>query len=126
MKVRNVVVSICETILKIALLVVACMLIYRGANMAYEYGYRIFKEPPMATDEGREVVVTIPEGMSSKEMGELLYKKGLIRDEKLFQLQYMLSEFKKDLLPGKFTLKTSMTVDEMLEAMTVPPAEDEE
>ena len=80
----------------------------------------------MASDEGREVVITIPEGMSSKEMGELLYKKGLIRDEKLFQLQYMLSEYKKDLLPGTFTLKTSMTVDEMLKDMTVEPAEDEE
>lgn len=126
MKIRNVVVSICETILKIAILAVACMVIYRGAIMAYEYGYRIFEEPPMASGEGREVEVTIPEGMSSKEMGELLYKKGLIRDEKLFQLQYMLSEYKKDLLPGTFTLKTSMTVDEMLKTMTIEPAEDEE
>lgn len=126
MKIRDVVVSICETILKVAILAVACMMIYRGATQAYQYGYRIFEEPAMASDEGREVVITIPEGMSSKEMGELLYKKGLIRDEKLFQLQYMLSEYKKDLLPGTFTLKTSMTVDEMLKAMTVEPAEDEE
>ena len=50
--------------------------------------------------------------------------KGLIRDEKLFRIQYFLSEFKEDLLPGTFTLRTNMTVEEMLKAMTVNPEEE--
>ena len=123
MKVRDIVLTVCETILKIAIVVVIGIFIYRGALIAYDYGYRIFEEAPMSEGEGREVVITIPEGMSAQEMGELLYKKGLIRDEKLFRIQYFLSEYKKDLLPGTFTLRTNMTVEEMLKAMTIEPEE---
>lgn len=128
MKVRDIVLTVCETILKVAIIAIIVMFIYRGALLAYDYGYRIFEEPPMAGEgmEGREVVVTIPEGMSAKEMGQLLFMKGLIRDEKLFRIQHMLSEYKKDLLPGTFTLSTSMTVDEMLKAMTIAPETEEE
>ncbi len=124
MKARDIVLTVCETIIKIAIVVVIGMFIYRGALLAYEYGYRIFEEAPMSEGEGREVVVTIPEGMSAKEMGELLFMKGLIRDEKLFRIQYALSEYKKDLLPGTFTLRTNMTVEEMLEVMTVATEEE--
>lgn len=123
MKVRDIVLTVCETILKIAIVVVIGIFIYRGALIAYDYGYRIFEEAPMSEGEGREVVITIPEGMSDQEMGELLYKKGLIRDEKLFRIQYFLSEYKKDLLPGTYTLRTNMTVEEMLKAMTIEPEE---
>ena len=124
MKTRDIVLTVCETILKIAIVVIIGMFIYRGALVAYDYGYRIFEEAPMSEGEGREVVITIPEGMSAQEMGELLYKKGLIRDEKLFRIQYFLSEFKEDLLPGTFTLRTNMTVEEMLKTMTVNPEEE--
>lgn len=123
MKTRDIVLTVCETILKIAIVVIIGIFIYRGALVAYDYGYRIFEEAPMSEGEGREVVITIPEGMSAQEMGELLYKKGLIRDEKLFRIQYFLSEYKKDLLPGTFMLRTNMTVEEMLKAMTVEPEE---
>lgn len=126
MKVRDIVITVCETIIKVAIIAIVAMLIYRGAIQAYDYGYRIFQEEPMSVGEGREVVVTIPEGMSGKEMGELLYMKGLIRDAKLFQLQYLLSEYKENLLPGSFTLRTNMTVEEMLKAMTIPPITEEE
>ncbi len=126
MNIKEVILAVCETIIKIAIAVVVVMFIYRGSLIAYDYGYRIFEEPAMADkDKGRDVTVTIPEGMSAKEMGELLYMKGLIRDENLFQIQYMLSEFKEDLLPGTFTLNTSMKVEEMLELMTVKPVEEE-
>ena len=125
MKARDIVISVCETILKVAIIAVIVMFIYRGALLAYDYGYRIFEEAPMSEGEGREVVITIPEGMSAKEMGELLFKKGLIRDEKLFRIQYFLSEYKEELLPGTFALRTNMTVEEMLKAMTVNPDEEE-
>lgn len=125
MSIKDVIFAVCETILKVALVAVVVVVIYRGANLAFEYGYRIFQEPPMSEGTGREINVTIPEGMSAKEMGELLYQKGLIRDTKLFYLQYLLSEFKEDLLPGEFTLSTAMTVEEMMEAMTIEPVGEE-
>lgn len=75
----------------------------------------------MSLGEGRTVSVTIAEGMSPKEMGQLFLSKGLIRDEKLFVLQYYFSEFREDLKSGEFELSTAMTVEEMMEAMTKEP-----
>ena len=118
MKITDVIVAVCETILKIVFVVVVVTVIYRGAIKAYDYGYRIFEEPPVSSGEGYTITVSIDEKMSAKEMGIMLEDKGLIRDADLFVLQYMLSEYKDDLLPGEHDLSTAMTVEEMMEEMT--------
>ena len=97
--------------------VIAVAVIYKGAMRGYEFGYKVFADEPMTTGEGRSVTVTVTEGMSAKEMGELLYDRGLIDDKQLFNVQYMLSEYRKDLKAGTYELSTSMTVDEMLKTM---------
>ncbi len=125
MKVRDIVFTVLETGIKITLAVVAVVLIYRGANLAFEYGYRIFDEEPMS-EVGRDVEVEIPEGMSAEQMGELFYQKGLIRDAKLFRLQHFFSEYKEELKPGKYVLSTAMTVEEMLAVIAQGPQEEEE
>ena len=125
MKIRDIVWNVVETIIKIALIVVAVVLISRGAKLAFDYGYRIFDEPPMS-EIGRDVTVEIPEGMSAQQMGELFYQKGLIREVNLFRLQYMFSEFKEDLKPGEYVLSTAMTAEEMFEVMASGPKEEGE
>lgn len=125
MRVRDIVFTVLETGIKITLAVVAVVLIYRGANLAFEYGYRIFDEKPMS-EVGRDVEVEIPEGMSAEQMGEMFYQKGLIRDVKLFRLQHFFSEYKADLKPGKYVLSTAMTVEEMLAVISQGPQEEEE
>ena len=125
MNAKSLIAAVCGMILKVVAAVVIIMAIYRGALMAYDYGYRVFEEPPMSVGEGRVIGVTITEGMSAKEMGQLFLSKGLIRDEKLFIVQYYLSEFRKDLKTGDFELSTAMTVEEMMEAMTKEPVVEE-
>ncbi len=121
MNAKSLIAAVCGMILKVVVAVVLIMAIYRGAIMAYDYGYRVFEEPAMSVGEGRVISVTITEGMSAKEMGELFLSKGLIRDEKLFIAQYYLSEYRKELKTGNFELSTAMTVEEMMEAMTKEP-----
>ena len=118
MKITDVIVAVCGTIIKIAFAVVVVVVLYRGAAKAYEYGYRIFEEPPVSSGEGYTITVNITENMSAKEMGQMLADKGLIRDPQLFIFQYMFSEFKEDLLPGEHDLSTAMTAEEMMEEMT--------
>ena len=118
MKITDVIVAVCGTIIKIAFAVVVVVVLYRGAAKAYEYGYRIFEEPPVSSGEGYTITVNITENMSAKEMGQMLADKGLIRDPQLFIFQYMFSEFKEDLLLGEHDLSTAMTVEEMMEEMT--------
>ena len=121
MNVKSLIAAVCGTILKVAAAVWIIMIIYRGAIMAYDYGYRVFEEPAMSEGEGRVVSVTVTENMSPKEMGQLFLSKGLIRDDRLFVLQYYFSEFRKDLKTGDFEFSTAMTVEEMMEAMTKEP-----
>jgi len=113
----EVVKAVLGAILRAVIAVAVVAVIYKGAMRGYEFGYKGFADEPMTTGEGRSVTVTVTEGMSAKEMGELLYDRGLIDDKQLFNVQYMLSEYRKDLKAGTYELSTSMTVDEMLKTM---------
>ena len=124
MKNLKIVLSVFLTILQATVILAAIYVVYTGAVKCHDYGYRIFAEPPMTDGEGTTVQVAVTETMKPKDIGELFQKKGLIRDSKLFILQYYLSEHRKEVKPGIFELNTSMTVEEMMEAMTVAPVEE--
>lgn len=109
--------TLVSTILHAAILIVAVVLIYRGAVMCYEYGYRIFQEPPISKGEGRVVSVTIPADYTVTSMASLLESKGLIRDSKLLILQYFCSEYREDIKAGTYELNTAMTAEEMFSVM---------
>ncbi len=117
MKPTSIMSSVLGVIIKVLLTVLAVVVIYRGAEICFDYGYRIFMEKPMAEGEGKTVTVSITSDMSPKDIGVLFVSKGLIRDENLFVLQYYLSEFVKAVGPGTFELSTAMTVEEMMESM---------
>lgn len=120
----NVISAVFGTILKVAAAIVIVFLIYRGATLCYDYGYRIFTEPAVSSGEGRKVTVSVTEDMTPLQIGEAFEAKGLVKDAKLFALQYILSESRKDVKPGVFELSTAMTAEEMMEAMAVEEEEE--
>jgi len=113
-KVGEIIASIVETILKLALFLFLCSLIYKGALMAYDYGYRVFTESPVSVGEGRTISVEIKDGQSALDIGKMLKQKGLIRDERIFFIQETLSEYRGKEVPGIYDLSTAMTAQEML------------
>lgn len=118
--------GVVKSILKIALALVVVILVYNLGLKAYDFGYRIFAEEPIELGNGRVVSVSIVEGKSVSEIGEILEEKGLIRDAKLFYFQEMFSEYKGELQPGVYELSTGMTPYEMMEIMSASEEEDEE
>ena len=114
---KEVVASIFATVFKIVLAIIIVMLVYKWSLVAYEYGQRVFNEPPMTVGEGRTVTVIVEEGDGAKEIGATLEQYGLIRDAGLFRIQEMFSAYKDDLKPGTYELNTSMTTDEMMQIM---------
>lgn len=124
MKAGNIILTVIGMIIRAAVLVFAVYGIYRGALLSYDYGYRIFTEPPLSSEESNTITVAITKDMSAAEIGQLLKNKGLIRDANLFVLQYYLSEHLKDVKPGVFELSKSMTVEEMMAVMAVSSEED--
>lgn len=124
MNTKQMVTAIGGVVLKLALAIAVVVLIYKGATMAYDYGYRIFQEPPISEGTGYDVEVQITMGKSALEIGELLEQKGLIRDANLFYVQNLLSHYKDELQPGVYTLNTSMTMQEMMEVMAAGEQEE--
>ena len=115
---KEVVISVFSTVFKIVLAIIIVMLVYKWSLLAYDYGQRVFNEPPMSAGSGRTVTIIVNEGDTAKEIGEKLEKKGLIRDAVLFRIQEMLSAYKDKLRPGTYELNTSMTTEEMMEIMS--------
>ncbi len=112
-----------QLIIKAVALVFIITYILRLSAAAYDYGYRVFAEPPISVGEGRTISVFIDDKDSAKEVGEMLQDKGLIRDANLFLIQELLSEHRGKIKPGIYDLNTSMTAQEML---TVIAPDDEE
>lgn len=125
MKPANIIISVASVIFRVAVIILAVYFIYQGAMLSYDYGYRIFTEPAISSGEGRTVTVAITEDMSAADIGHLLANKGLIRDARLFVLQYYLSEYRKDIKPGVFEMSTSMTAEEMMAVMAASPEDDD-
>lgn len=109
------IVSISFSILVTLLVVIG--LINLG-KYCYNFGYRVFTEKPVASSPGTDIAVTVGSGTSEYELGKQLKRKGLIRDENLFFAQLKLSAYSGRLLPGTYTLNTSMTAKEMMAVMS--------
>ena len=118
--------AVLGAIFRVAAAIAAVYIIYQGALLCYDYGYRVFTEPAVSAGEGRTVTVAVTEDMSPADIGRLMENKGLVRDGRLFTIQYYLSEYRKDVGPGIFELSTSMTAEEIMAAMVVEKPEDEE
>ena len=126
MDVKQLVVSIIETVIKIVVAVFVIMFVYDTAVTAYDYGYRVFAEEPLTVGEGRTISIYIREDDSVKDIGETLANKGLIRDANLFVVQELLSEHHGKILPGIYDLNTSMSTEEMMGIMATEPEDAEE
>lgn len=126
MKSERLIGVVISAILKLVVAVAVVYAVYQGAMTCYNYGYRIFTEPAVSSGTGRVVTITLKEDATATELGELFAEKGLVKDAKLFALQYMFSEYRKDLIPGTYDLSTAMTAEEMMEVMATPvtPAAD--
>ena len=96
---------------------VVVAVIYIGKS-AYDFGYDIFYQQPMSSqEEGRDITVVVKQGDSVYQIGRTLEKKGLIEDPKVFVVQEMLSNYTGKLQSGTYILNTSMTADEMMEIL---------
>lgn len=107
--------------IKVAFTIMVILLIVFGAvkicSVGYDFGYRVFTEPAISKQLGTDILVDVTDKMSEKEIGQLLEDKGLVKDGNLFYLQLKLSAYSKKLVPGIYTLNTSMTAKEMMVVM---------
>ncbi|MEY8428085.1 hypothetical protein AALA00_10295 [Lachnospiraceae bacterium 46-15] len=105
-------------ILKVLALIVVIAVLVSVGRKAYDFGYRVFAEEAVSAPPGKKVAVTIEDGISVSELSELLKSKRLIKDEKVFWMQYNLSQYRGKMKGGNYILTTAMTAEEMLAEMS--------
>lgn len=111
-----------EAIIKIVIVALAVVVVYRGASSAYDFGYRVFADEPVSQSGGRTITVAITEDQSVQDIGNMLEEKGLIKDAKLFYVQELLSAYHDEIVPGIYDLSTAMKAEEILQ--TISPKTD--
>lgn len=113
------------TMVKIVVVAVVVMFVYRFSVTAYDFGFRLFSEEPMTLGEGVNISITVQEGESVREVADNLEENGLIRNAGIFYVQEKLSDYRGKISPGTYELNTSMTSEEMLEIMSAQEEETE-
>ncbi len=119
------VLDIIGTIAKYVVIIILVLFFISLAKRGYETGYSIFNQSAVnEAGQGHEVTVEITQGMSVKDIGKLLKKEGLIKDDTIFAAQEYFSSYHGELMPGTYTLSTEMTPDEMMAIMAENYTED--
>lgn len=104
-----------RTLIRLMLYVAAVFLLVRCARGAYLFGYNVFDEHGMASEEaGVDVSVIVRETQSVYEVGKMLKEKGLIKDARVFQVQEKLYGDKNEIQPGMYILNTSQNAEKIL------------
>ena len=123
---RKTILKIASIVVNLVMISVVVILIIRGAQTAYNYGYKIFAQEPVAGNgPARSVTVTIGEEDSVSDIARMLEDKGLIEDRYLFRIQEFFSDH-ESILPGTYELTTAMTSEEMLGLMSTAPVQAQE
>lgn len=107
-------------------IVLVIFLIYSVGNKAFAFGAKVFNEQSVDTESAdRDIEITIPQNITTNQLVSMLYNKGLIDDKNVFYIQIMLSDYKNKVLPGTYTLSTSMKPTAIMEALCTATSESE-
>ena len=101
--------------LAVFLLVIAG--VCRVGKFTYNFSYQVVLDTPVDDEPGRDVSVTLSQGMDTGEMARLMERKGLVEDAGIFRIQIILSGYEDKLQEGTYVLNTSMSPRQMLEVM---------
>ena len=127
MSIKGLIGTVLDTAVKIFLIIVVVTYTYKYAILAYDFGYRIFAEKAVSTEEtAKAISISVSEEASVMEIGTVLEEKGIIRDARLFYVQELLSSYHGKIKSGIYELSSDMTPREMLAVMSAEISETED
>ena len=126
MKAVDLTVSFMGTVVRGVLLVVCAVVVINVGKKAYDFGFRIFTEGPVAEAPGRDIIMSVDKGEGLTDVSKKLEEKGITSDWMLFFIQAKLSEYKGKIEPGTYTLNNSLTTDELMAILTKAETEKKE
>lgn len=118
MKAQKAMLSVGLFILRLAILILIIVGIYRVGETAYLYCYSIMSDAAVEQAPGKDVSVTLDSDMTVKDVAHLLERKGLVKDADIFRIQLKVGKYEDKLKRGSYVLNTSMRPKEMMKIMS--------
>lgn len=108
-----------QVLVNIIIYTVLIIAIVKITSWTYHFSYQIYGNVTTESAPGRDVTVEIKEQEGTMEIASDLYEKGTVIDKYSFFIRMKLTTGKKrPILPGTYTLNTSMTYEEILDILT--------
>lgn len=90
---------------------------------AYTFSYQIFGNDTVAEEPGTDVMITIRQGDTTKQIADLLESKHVIKNSNSFFIRAKVMVNASDpILPGVYKLNTSMNYGNIIRTITDPGA----
>lgn len=115
---------IIRLMLNIIFYIAVIYLIARISQLTYNFTYQIFGQVTKEEAPGRDVEIQIKKGESTMNVASKLEFNKLIVNKYSFYVKAKLKKYV--IMPGTYTVNTSMTYDEIFTIITVPSAEETE
>lgn len=124
MNVNKVVLSVVSIAVRCIAIIIVVFLLVHGGRKAYNFGEAVFADRALTSEENaRTITVTIPDGASAGDIGDILERKNLIKDSTVFYVQSLCLEEGRKMKGGRYELNTSMTAEEMMEVIAADEKE---
>lgn len=119
METKKLAATILSVSVRTCVFALAIVFLYFFGRQAFSFGVAIFDEKGMdAEGKGYDVAILIPEDASNSDVAEILEENGLIDNKLLFTVQLKLSDYSKSIVPGIYTLNTSMKPTEIMQIIS--------
>ena len=108
-----------------AIPIICAILIVVWAGKAYTEGYGLFVQTPLDTPgeaHSEMVSVSDTDAASALKVGGILEDLNLISSRYAFAVKARLTGYSHSILPGTYVLSSDMTMEQMLEKLSVDPA----
>ena len=92
-------------------------------SVVYNTSYQVFGNKDIVESDGIDVYVKIDQGETTMNVASKLEQNKVIDNKLSFYIHAKLKEY--PIMPGIFTLNTSMNYDEIFAVITVPKSEEE-
>ncbi|MCC2124637.1 endolytic transglycosylase MltG [Hominiventricola filiformis] len=126
MKEGNWMLSLGLFLLRLALLILVVVGIFKVGEYAYTYCYSVVSDTAAEEEPGRDVSVSVTSDMSAGKVAKLLERKGLVKSVDVFKIQMKVTGYEDKIQPGKYVLNTSMRPREMLKILAGEETEEDE
>ena len=126
MKEGNWMLSLGLFLLRLALLILVVVGIFKVGEYAYTYCYSVVSDTAAEEEPGRDVSVSVTSDMSAGKVAKLLERKGLVQSADVFNIQMKVTGYEDKIQLGKYVLNTSMRPREMLKILAGEETEEDE